>query len=457
MKKGPADKRVLVAGAGLAGSEAAWQLARRGIPVTLVEMRPRKMTPAHKTPGFAELVCSNSLGADGTTSAGGILKAELDRLGSLVLDCARRSRVPAGKALAVDRRAFSECVTETLGSEPLVAIEREELRDIPEGPAILATGPLTSDPLAESLSRLVGEEFLSFFDAVAPVVTAESVDMTKAFRGSRRGLGDDYINCPMTKGEYEAFQAALASAERAPRHDFEKDDRYFEGCLTVEVMASRGVDTLRFGPLRPVGLVDPRTGEEPWAVVQLRQENTEGTLFNLVGFQTGLRWPEQERVFRMIPALSGAEFVRLGVMHRNIFVDAPRVLDPFLRLKDRGDLFLAGQVTGVEGYMESTAMGLVAALNAAALISGLAFPAWPRETAIGSLLGHLSDTHPRSFQPMNANLGIFPPLSQKTRNRAERCQKHAARSSEALEKFIGELPLLLRKIPTKQISSENYG
>ena len=447
MKKAPTDRTgegVMVIGAGLAGSEAAWQLARRGISVTLVEMRPLKMTPAHKTSGFAELVCSNSLGADETTSAGGILKAELDLLGSLILDQARRSRVPAGKALAVDRQAFSKGVTGALISEPLVAVVREELREVPQGPAIIASGPLTSEPLAGSLSRLVGEKLLSFFDAVAPVVTAESIDMTRAYRGGRRGLGDDYINCPMTREEYEAFQAALASAERAPRHDFEKDERYFEGCLTVEVIASRGVDTLRFGPMRPVGLRDPRTGEEPWAVVQLRQENTGGTLFNLVGFQTGLRWPEQERVFRMIPALSRAEFIRLGVMHRNVFVDAPKVLDPFLRLKNRDDLFLAGQVTGVEGYMESTAMGLVAALNAAALVRGLEFPAWPRETAIGSLLGHLSDLQPRSFQPMNINLGLFPSLPERARKRTERCQKHAERSLEALKKFIDELPPLLR-------------
>ena len=456
MKKDPGIRRITVVGAGLAGSEAAWQLCKRGIPVTLIEMRPQRTTPAHRTGGFAELVCSNSLGADEITSPGGILKAELDMMGSLILYCARRSRVPAGKALAVDRDSFSECVTGALVSDPLVTVERKEIQEIPEGPAIIATGPLTSDPLARSLSRTVGENFLSFFDAVSPVVTAESIDMTRAFRGSRWGPGDDYINCPMTREEYEAFHTALVSAERAPRHDFEKDDRYFEGCLPVEVIASRGVDTLRFGPLRPVGLKDPVSGEEPWAVVQLRQENTAGTLYNLVGFQTNLRWPEQERVFRMIPALSGAEFVRLGVMHRNIYVDAPRVLDPFLRLKARNDIFLAGQITGVEGYVESTAMGLVAALNAAAMVSGLEFSVWPRETAVGSLLAHLSDHQPRSFQPMNTNLGIFPPLAERIKKRPERCGRYASRSSESMKKFIEELPPLLRKIPTIPISSENY-
>lgn len=456
MKKDPGIRRITVVGAGLAGSEAAWQLCRRGIPVTLIEMRPHRTTPAHRTGGFAELVCSNSLGAFEITSPGGILKAELDMMGSLILDCARRSRLPAGKALAVDRDSFSECITGALASDPLVAVERKEIHEIPEGPAIIATGPLTSDPLARSLSRTVGENFLSFFDAVSPVVTAESIDMTRAFRGGRWGFGDDYINCPMNREEYEAFHAALVSAEMAPRHDFEKDDRYFEGCLPVEVIASRGVDTLRFGPLRPVGLSDPISGEEPWAVVQLRQENTSGTLYNLVGFQTNLRWPEQESVFRMIPALSGAEFVRLGVMHRNIYVDAPKVLDPFLRLKVQSDIFLAGQITGVEGYVESTAMGLVAALNTAALVSGQEFPVWPRETAVGSLLAHLSDPQPRSFQPMNTNLGIFPPLLQRIKKRPERCGKYASRSSESMKKFIEELPPLLRKIPTIQISSEDY-
>lgn len=448
---------VTVVGAGLAGCEASWQIARRGIPVRLVEMRPEKSTPAHRTGGFAELVCSNSLGADVLTSPGGILKAELDSLGSLILSCARASRVPAGRALAVDRDIFSSCVTRALTEDPFVTLERREVVSIPEGPAIIATGPLTSEAMAGALSSLVGEDFLSFFDAVSPIVTAGSIDMTSAFRGGRYGKGDDYINCPMTREEYESFQEALAAAEQAPRHDFEKDDRFFEGCLPVEEIASRGVDTLRFGPLRPVGLEDPATGNRPWAVVQLRQENSEGTLYNLVGFQTNLKWPEQERVFRMIPALRKAEIVRFGVMHRNVYVNALKVLDPFLRIRGCNDIFLAGQITGVEGYIESTAMGAVAAINAVALQKGLDLPQWPRETAIGSLLYHLSDPQPRSFQPMNANLGLFPPLQDRIKKKTERCEAHARRSAEAMRVFVEQIPPFLGNIPTKQVSSENCG
>lgn len=457
MKMAPDRSYVTVIGAGLAGCEAAWQIARRGVRVRLIEMRPEKSTPAHRTASFAELVCSNSLGADVLTTPGGILKAELDSLGSLILACARASRVPAGRALAVDRVNFSSCVTRSLTEDPLVAIEKREIISIPEGPAIIATGPLTSESLAASLSELVGEDFLSFFDAVSPVVTAGSIDMSRAFRGGRYGVGDDYINCPMSRDGYEAFQKALVSAERAPRHDFEKDDRFFEGCLPVEEIASRGIDTLRFGPLRPVGLEDPATGERAWAVVQLRQENSEGTLYNLVGFQTNLKWPEQERVFRMIPALENAEIVRFGVMHRNIYVNAPRVLDPFLRIRGREDIFLAGQITGVEGYIESAAMGAVAAINAVALLKGLDLPSWPRETAIGSLLAHLSDPHPRSFQPMNANLGLFPPLQDRLKKKTERCEAHARRSAEAMRIFVEQIPPLMKNIPTKQVSSENCG
>lgn len=457
MKMDPDQQSVTVVGAGLAGCEAAWQIARRGVRVHLVEMRPEKSTPAHRTGGFAELVCSNSLGAEVVTSPGGILKAELDALGSIILNCARDSRVPAGRALAVDRDSFSYNVTRTLTEDPLVTIEKREVTSIPAGPTIIATGPLTSDPMAAALSGLVGDDFLSFFDAVSPVVTAVSIDMSRAFKGSRYGKGDDYINCPMSRDEYEAFQEALSLAERAPRHDFEKDDRYFEGCLPVEVIASRGMDTLRFGPLRPVGLEDPATGERAWAVVQLRQENSEGTLFNLVGFQTNLKWPEQERVFRMIPALRDAEIVRFGVMHRNIYVNAPKVLDPFLRLNAGGNLFLAGQITGVEGYMESAAMGAVAALNSVALLHGLDMPVWPRETAIGSLLNHLSDQQPRYFQPMNVNLGLFPSLPERIRKKNERCERHAQRSAEAMKVFLVNLPPLLKNIQTKQISSENCG
>lgn len=438
----PDTSQVTVIGAGLAGSEAAWQLAERGISVSLVEMRPDRKTPAHETGFFGELVCSNSLGADVLTSPAGILKSELRRLGSLVMAAADENRVPAGRALAVDREGFARQITERLENHPLVTIEHREVETVPQGPVILASGPLTSPVLAVDLQRLVGHDFLAFFDAVAPVVTLESVDMDVAFRGSRYGQGDDYINCPMDDEQYQRFWEALSGAERAPRKDFEKDLHYFEGCLPVEVIASRGRDTLRFGPLRPVGLTDPRKPDEEFAaVVQLRQDNREGTLFNLVGFQTNLRWGEQERVFRLIPGLEKAEFVRFGVMHRNIYVNAPKVVDPFLRIGGRQDLFLAGQIVGVEGYMESTAMGLVAGLNLAALLAERPFPAWPRETAIGSLLFYLKDARPDAFQPMNVNLGIFPRLEKKIRKRTERCEMVAARAAQAMEHFMEEADL----------------
>lgn len=438
----PDKNCVTVIGAGLAGSEAAWQLVRRGIPVRLIEMRPIKNTPAHQTDAFGELVCSNSLGADVLTSPAGILKAELRRLDSLVMAAADENRVPAGRALAVDREGFSRYITRALEEHPLVTVEHAEVERIPSGPVILATGPLTSQPLAVELQRAVGQDFLAFFDAVAPVVTLESVDMNIAFRGSRYGQGDDYINCPMDDEQYQRFWEALTTAETAPRKDFEKDLRYFEGCLPVEVIGSRGRDTLRFGPLRPVGISDPRQPEKEFsAVVQLRQDNSEGTLFNLVGFQTNLRWGEQERVFRLIPGLEKAEFVRFGVMHRNIYVNAPRVVDPFLRIGGREDLFLAGQIVGVEGYVESMAMGLVAGLNMAAMLRGRAFPAWPRETAIGSLLFYLRDARPESFQPMNVNLGIFPRLPKKIRKRTERCEKVAERAAQAMDVFLAETDL----------------
>ena len=428
---------VTVIGAGLAGSEAAWQLAQRNVPVRLVEMRPGVKTPAHKTGGFAELVCSNSLGADVTTSPGGILKRELRRCRSLIVQCADEARVPAGRALAVDREIFSRLVTERLESHPMIQIEKRVVEEIPPGPAIIATGPLTADSLAESLKNAIGEGFLYFFDAVSPVVTAESIDMRLAFVGSRWGQGDDYINCPMDEKEYYTFQEALANAERMPLHEFEKNSPFFEGCLPIEVIASRGRDTLRFGPLRPVGLEDPEKGKRPFAVVQLRQENRSKTLYNLVGFQTNLRWPEQERVFRLIPALHDAEFVRYGVMHRNLYVNAPRTLDGYLRIKGLKDIFLAGQITGVEGYMESTAMGLVAALNMVALLRNRSFPEWPPETAVGALLKHLKEEplHGR-FQPMNMNLGLFPPIPQKIREKTKRCLRYAERAETVLSKVL---------------------
>lgn len=428
---------VAVVGGGLAGAEAAWQLARRGIDVVLYEMRPGKTTPAHTTGLLAEIVCSNSLGADAPASPAGILKTELARLDSLVISCARAARVPAGGALAVDRELFSRAVTGRLQLLSNVAIIREEVSVPPDGPAIVASGPLTSRPLAEELRRMAGADHLAFFDAVAPVVTADSIDMSVAFRAGRRGQSDDYINCPFDREQYEAFWRALVEAERARPHDFEDSPSWFEGCLPVEVMASRGMDTLRFGPLRPVGLPLPGSGREAWAVAQLRQDNREGTLYNLVGFQTNLKWGEQERVFRMIPGLENAEFARLGVMHRNIYVNAPAVLDPFLRFRDgRSDLFLAGQITGVEGYVESTAMGCVAALNAAALIRDVPFPSWPRETAVGALLHYLRDAEPKRFQPMNMNLGIMPRPQARIRDKAERSRVVAAAAAVAMDSFM---------------------
>ncbi|MDL2264257.1 methylenetetrahydrofolate--tRNA-(uracil(54)-C(5))-methyltransferase (FADH(2)-oxidizing) TrmFO [Synergistaceae bacterium OttesenSCG-928-I11] len=456
-------KRVAVIGAGLAGSEAAYQLAKRGVHVDLYEMRPEKKSPAHATGDFAELVCSNSLGADRATSPAGILKQELRALDSLVIRCATEARVPAGGALAVDRAHFSALVTKEIEDNPRIAVVRTEVRDFFDVPTIVAAGPLLAGALAERLKEAVGHDYLSFFDAAAPIVAIDSVDMAHAYRAGRYGQADDYVNCPMNREEYEAFVAALVAAERVPLHevDFrgetepenpnetrrERNKKFFEGCLPVEVMADRGIDTLRYGPMRPIGLPDPRTGREPYAVLQLRRDNAEGTLYNMVGFQTNLKWPEQERVFRMIPALRDAEFVRKGVMHRNTFVCAPLVLDYFLRPRREGgvfrpDLFLAGQITGVEGYVESTACGLVAALNAYALLCGEEMPVWPRETAIGSLLHYLQNAEPASFQPMNVNLGIFPPLEgpatgkRKKLSKPERSQAYADRSEAAMAYFM---------------------
>jgi methylenetetrahydrofolate--tRNA-(uracil-5-)-methyltransferase len=449
---------VTIVGGGLAGSEAAWQLASRGIRVKLFEMRPDKKPPAHRTGDLAELVCSNSLGADRPTSPAGILKEELRAFHSLIMRCAAQARIPAGGALAVDGRIFSGLVTDAVTSNPNIELIRQEVCGIPEGPAIIAAGPLMSDGIAEGIRNIVGEGCLSFFDAAAPIVTLESVDMGRAYRAGRYGQCDDYVNCPLDKGQYEAFQRELASAERALQHGSgsrpgDQKPRYFEGCLPVEVMAERGIDTLRYGPMRPVGLPDPSTGHTPYAVVQLRRDNAEGTLYNMVGFQTNLKWPEQERVFRMIPALEKADFVRKGVMHENAFVCAPRVLDRFMRPRC-GDavvsdaLFLAGQITGVEGYVESVASGLAAALSMSALLEGRAMPEWPPQTAIGSLLRYISTAEPKSFQPMNVNLGIFPPLdSQKTKktpggkklSKQDRSLLFAERSRAALEKFLEQI------------------
>lgn len=428
---------VAVIGAGLAGAEATWQLVRRGVPVRLSEMRPVKMTPAHHTGGFAELVCSNSLRATALENAVGLLKEEMRRMGSLIIRCALAARVPAGGALAVDRELFSACVTAALAEHPLVTVIRGEVTELPDDDlVIVATGPLTSDALARSIREFSGEEYFYFYDAVAPIVTAESVDMERVFRSSRYGKGEAvYLNCPMTEEEYDRFWQALVRAERVPRKEFERE-KYFEGCMPVEVLAARGRDTLRYGPLKPVGLVDPRTGKRPYAVVQLRPENVEGTLYNMVGFQTGLKWSEQERVFRLIPGLERAEFVRYGVMHRNTFLNAPVLLSPTLECRKRPGLFFAGQITGVEGYVESAAAGLVAGINAARRARGAEPVAFPVETAHGALLHYIATADPRHFQPMNVSFGLFPPLPEPTRDRRARNLALARRALERLAEFL---------------------
>ena len=411
---------VTIIGGGLAGSEAAWQLARRGVEVDLYEMRPVRSTEAHQTEHLAELVCSNSFRNASLETAVGCLKDEMRRLGSLILSVADRTTVPAGAALAVDRTLFAEGVTRAVGEQPGIRIHREELTAIPEGVTIIATGPLTSLALSAALERLFGETHLYFYDAIAPIVTAESVDMEVAYKASRYGKGgDDYINCPMNREEYYAFVDAVLAAEKVPAKQFERTV-YFEGCMPVEEMARRGRDTLAFGPMRPVGLIDPRTGARPFAVVQLRQDDTEGRLFNLVGFQTKMTYPEQRRVFRMIPGLAHAEFVRLGSLHRNTFVDSPAILMPTLQLQMARHTFLAGQIIGVEGYVESAAAGLLAGINAARLLAGTPLVIPPATTALGSLLAYVTQRGRRQFQPMNANYGLFPPLGGRWRGREKK-------------------------------------
>jgi methylenetetrahydrofolate--tRNA-(uracil-5-)-methyltransferase len=408
---------VNVIGAGLAGSEAAFQLARRGVRVRLYEMRPIRRTEAHQTDGFAELVCSNSLRNDSLETAVGVLKEEMRRMGSLVISAADRTRVPAGAALAVDRDEFSRVISETLLAHPMVEVSRAEITALPTGPTVLATGPLTSAALGDDLNRLIGSRHLYFYDAIAPIVAAESIDMTICFKASRYGNGgDDYINCPMNQAEYDAFVAAVQAADQVALHPFEKPV-YFEGCMPIEEMARRGVKTLAFGPMRPVGLLDPRTGRRPAAVVQLRQDDHAGRLYNMVGFQTKMTYPEQRRVLRMIPGLARAEFVRLGSLHRNTFIDSPRLLRPTLQLRSRDDLFIAGQMIGVEGYVESAAAGLLAAINAARLVGGAALIVPPVETALGALLAYVTDAERRDFQPMNANYGLMPELKSRARGR----------------------------------------
>ncbi|TDA67218.1 MAG: methylenetetrahydrofolate--tRNA-(uracil(54)-C(5))-methyltransferase (FADH(2)-oxidizing) TrmFO [Clostridia bacterium] len=428
---------VTIVGGGLAGAEAAWQAVRLGVRVRLLEMRPGKNTPAHHSAYLAELVCSNSLRAEGLENAVGLLKEEMRRLDSLVMACAERSRVPGGGALAVARWEFASAVTQRLEEHPLVSVVRQEATAVPsERPAIIATGPLTSPALSQALQELTRQDFFYFYDAASPIVTAESLDYEKIFRASRYGKGEAaYLNCPMDRDEYERFHRALVAAEVHPRHEFEKAI-FFEGCLPVEEIAARGPETLCYGPLKPVGLVDPRTGREPYAVVQLRQDDREGRLYSLVGFQTSLRWGEQERVFRLIPGLEQAEFVRFGVMHRNTYINAPRLLLRTLELRGHPGLFLAGQITGVEGYVESAAMGLVAGINAARVACGKEPVAFPQETAIGALAHYICAANPGGFAPMNINFSLFPPYLGKNSNRQERRQAIVARSLETLKNFL---------------------
>jgi len=411
---------ITIIGAGLAGCEATWQIARRGGKVTLHEMKPGIYSPAHHSPFFAELVCSNSFKSESVENAHGILKEEMRQLNSLILKVAEETKVPAGDSLAVDRQVFSKQVTHILESSENVEVIREEVSFIPEnGITIVATGPLTSDPLSKDIQRLTGSRHLFFYDAISPIVAVDSIDFQKAFKLSRYGKGEDYVNCPMNKEEYVQFVEALNRAEKVPVQQFEK--RYlFEGCLPIEEMAGRGKETLAFGPLKPVGLIDPKTQKQPFAVVQLRQEDRFGTLFNLVGFQTRLRHEEQKRVFRMIPGLEKAEFVRLGSMHRNTFVDSPRLLSESLQLRTRPELFFAGQITGVEGYMESTAMGLLSGINAHRYASGMPTITPPPTTAMGALVHHITRSFAVPFQPMNINFGLFPPLPGKHKGREKR-------------------------------------
>ena len=431
---------VTVIGAGLAGSECAWQLAQRGVQVTLCEMKPVKMTPAHTTEYFAELCCSNSLRSDQLENAVGLLKEELRRLDSLILSCADATKVEAGGALAVDRYGFAELVTEKLRSHPNITVIPGEITELPEGEVIVASGPLTSDALAEKLQELLGENTdLHFYDAAAPLVSAESVDMEKAWWGSRYDRGTaDYVNCPMTEAEYDAFWSALRTAEEAEVHGFE-DQMVFEGCMPVEVMARRGHDTLCYGPLKPRGLRDPRTGKEPYAVVQLRRDNSEGTVFNLVGFQTHLRFPEQKRVFSMIPALHEAQYLRYGVMHRNTYLDSPRLLDRYYRLRSDKRISFAGQMTGVEGYVESCASGFLVGVETARRLLGLPSVDFPQETAIGALGLYVSNDTVGAFQPMNINFGIIPPLGYKVKGKRNKNAELSARSLSIIDTIREEV------------------
>ena len=430
-----------VIGAGLAGCEAAMKIANRGIAVRLFEMKPQKRTPAHHTDLFGELVCSNSLKAMRVESAAGLLKEEMRRLGSFLMQCADRCQVPAGGALAVDREQFASLVTEGIRQHPLITVVHGEVTDIPDDAVtVIATGPLTSDAMAKKIEERFGDS-LSFFDAAAPIVTAESIDMDYAFTASRydRGGDDDYINCPMNKEEYEVFYHALVNAERAPLHDFDvSNPKVYEGCMPVEVLAQRGEGTLRFGPMKPVGLIDPRTGHRAWALLQLRKENAAGTMYNLVGFQTNLKFPEQKRVFSLIPALHRAEFVRYGVMHRNTFLCSPKVLRADFSVKENSKLFFAGQITGVEGYMESAASGIMAGMNAARLLEGKETLVLPPDTMTGALARYIADPSVKKFQPIGANFGVLPELANRPRDKRLRAAAYAARALASLDNYITE-------------------
>ena len=436
------NKSITVIGAGLAGCEAAYYLAQKGVKVTLYEMKPNKKSPAHKSDLFAELVCSNSLKAARIESAAGLLKEEMRRLGSICLKSADKSAVPAGGALAVERNQFSQYITEQIKNHPNIKIVYECAQKIPEnGVTIVATGPLTDCALAEDIKKTVGSEYLSFFDAAAPIISGDSIDMTSAFYQSRydKGEGDDYINCPLNKEEYENFHRELVSAERAPLKDFESDLTVYEGCMPIEILASRGTDAIRFGPMKPVGLTDPNTGRRPWAVLQLRKENCEGSMYNLVGFQTNLKFGEQKRVFSIIPALKNAEFMRYGVMHRNSFINSPELLNINLSLKRNPNVFFAGQLSGVEGYMESAASGILAAINALAYISEKEPLVLPKTTMIGGILGYITDPeNAKKFQPMGANFGILPPLETRIRDKKERYLRLSQRGLADFEKQLAE-------------------
>ncbi len=432
---------VHVIGGGLAGSEAAWELAQRGLHVILWEMRPVKSTPAHVTDRLAELVCSNSLGSDLPDRAGGLLKAELRQLGSLILACADEAKIPAGGALAVGREKFADEVTQRIEAHPNISVRREEATRIPSEPTIIASGPLTSSALAGAIRQCIGDEYLYFYDALAPIVARESINMEVAFTASRYGRGDeaegDYINCPLDHDQYERFVDALLAAERIELRTFEEEDpHFFEGCLPVEIIARRGRSALAFGPMRPVGLIDPHTGRRPYAVVQLRQDNVAGTLYNLVGFQTNLKWPEQQRVFRMIPGLENAEFVRLGQMHRNTFLNAPMLLEPTMQLRGHDRLYFAGQITGIEGYVGNAASGLVAGINLARSLSGQEPLNFPEVSMIGALAHYVSHAQADAFQPMKANFGLLPPLDRVVRNKRERYRLYSERALASIDALV---------------------